>query len=397
MVIYNVEISYFISQGTSIRNILVVAGYMEGGSAMNTLGFTIVGFGNIAKTHMIALRTMPIIKQLPVTPVLNTLVTRRPEQTLDQARQIGFVHVTSSLEEALQYDGAEAISICTPNALHAEQVRMAVQYNQAIYCEKPVTESAASTAQLLKDVPSTLTQQLAFVYRYHPAVMRIKAWLEEGIIGDVLQCRLAYLRSGYLSDARPYSWRVDNSLSGGGAITDIGVHALDLLRHWFGEMKSVDGNTETFIKSRRAGNGTDERLAVHVDDWALMNYVTEQGIQGIVEVSRIALGEDAFRVHIVGTKGSITCDLETDKKPQLHLVSGRHGATPEPESLALLPDEKATMGIFQDSHFAALHHFILRHCGDERWDNLAPTLEDGLVVERLVDQVIHASQARKQR
>lgn len=364
---------------------------------MNTLGFTIVGFGNIAKTHMTALRTLPIIKQLPVTPVLNTLVTRRPEQTLEQARQIGFAHVTSSLEEALQYDGTEAISICTPNALHAEQVRLAVQYNQAIYCEKPVTESAASTAQLVPDVPSTLTQQLAFVYRYHPAVMRIKAWLNEGIIGDVLQCRLAYLRSGYLSDVRPYSWRVNDSLSGGGAIIDLGVHALDLLRHWFGELKNIEGSTETFIKSRRAGNGTDERVAVYVDDWAMMNYETVQGVQGIVEVSRIAYGDDAFRVHIIGTKGSITCNLETDKKPQLHLVNGRHESVPEPDSLSLLPDEKTTMGIFQDSHFASLHHFILRHNGDQRWNELAPTLEDGLVVERLVDHVIQSSEARKQR
>ncbi|MCY9515914.1 Gfo/Idh/MocA family protein [Paenibacillus apiarius] len=362
---------------------------------MNTLGFSVVGFGTIAKTHMVALRTMPIIKSLPVTPVLTSLITRRPEQVGARAAQIGFTHVTTSLEEALQQAGTDVVSICTPNALHAEQVRMAMEHNKAIYCEKPVTESAQATEALLQEVPPQYPQQLAFVYRYHPAVMRIRAWLQEGIIGDVLQCKMAYMRSGYLNENRPYSWRLSDTLSGGGAITDIGVHALDLVRHWFGEFAHIEGHTETFIPSRMKAAGSEERVDVHVDDWAVMNFRTEEGVRGLVEVSRIAYGADAFRIDIVGSKGSITCDLERDKKPTLHLLNGSMQATPEPDSLYLLPDEKATMGIFQDCHFGALHHFILRLSGDGRWLDLAPSLADGYAVERWVDHVIQSSTAKQ--
>lgn len=364
-------------------------------SSMQKLGFSIVGFGTIAKTHMIALRTLPIVKPLPVELSLHALVTRRPEEVGAQARRIGFAHITSSLEEALQIEGSDAVSICTPNALHAEQVRTAVAYRQAVYCEKPVTDNAQATKDLVEEIPAQHPQQLAFVFRYHPAVMRIRAWLEAGLVGDVLQCKIAYLRSGYLSESRPFSWRLSDSLSGGGAISDIGVHALDLIRHWFGDFASVDGHVHTFVPERPKTAGSEERVPVHVDDWAVMTYKTESGVHGMVEVSRIAYGADAFRIDIVGTKGSITCDLERDKMPALHLLNGEQPALPEPDSLYLLPDEKATMGVFQDSHFAALHHFILRLSGDERWSDIVPTLADGNAVEQWVDHVIRTDRERQ--
>ncbi|MCG7407170.1 Gfo/Idh/MocA family oxidoreductase [Paenibacillus sp. ACRRX] len=361
---------------------------------MSKLGFTIVGFGAIAKTHMVALRTMPIIKSLPVTPVLDTLVTRRPDTLREQAEQIGFRHVTSNLQEALAEGTSQAISICTPNAMHADQVRLAVSNQLAIYCEKPVTESAVQTASLLQDVPVGYPQQLAFVFRYHPAVLRTRAWLQEGIIGDVLQCKISYMRSGYLNANRPVSWRLSDSMSGGGAITDIGVHALDLIRHLFGEYKYVEGKTHTFVPRRPTAAGSAEMTNINVDDWATMTYETEQGVRGQVEVSRIALGADEFRIDIVGSKGSIICDLERDTQPSLHLISGSSSTLPVPDSIQLLPDEKATMGVFQDSHFAALHHFVLRQAGDLRWTDIAPTLADGYAVERWIDHII-ASQSRK--
>ncbi|MCR8842818.1 Gfo/Idh/MocA family oxidoreductase [Paenibacillus sp. SC116] len=358
---------------------------------MHHIGFTIVGFGTIAKTHLVALRTLPIIKRLPVTPVLDSLVTRRPETLAEQAKQIGFQFVTDKLETALERGQSQAVSICTPNALHAEQVKTAMNFNQALYCEKPVTESAEQTAKLLATVPAHYPQQLAFTFRYHPAVMRIRECLKEGMIGDVLQCNIAYMRSGYLNADRPFSWRLSDELSGGGAITDIGVHALDLVRHWFGNYKHVEGRTHTFVKNRPISMHSSEQVEVNVDDWASMHIETETGVRGSIEVSRIAYGSDAFRIHIVGTKGSMTCDLEKDRMPDVHLISGAVPSLPIPDSLELLPDEKATLGVFQDSHFAALHHFILRMTGDNRWADIAPTLSDGYTVERWVDKVIASS------
>ncbi|PZD93661.1 gfo/Idh/MocA family oxidoreductase [Paenibacillus sambharensis] len=356
---------------------------------MKEIRFAMIGFGNIAKTHMTALRALPIVKQLPVVPVLDTLVTRSPERHAAQAAAIGFRNVTDSIMEAAADPQVDVFDICTPNARHLEDAEAAVSHLKGIYCEKPLAdtyERSAALVQLTETQPQ-LPYQLAFTFRYHPAVMRIRELVREGIIGDILQCKISYRRSGYLNPERPVSWRLESGMSGGGAITDLGVHVLDMIRHWFGDFASVKGEALTFVGERKAASG-EGMAAVDVDDWAIMHYQTQSGIRGMAEVSRIAYGSDAFDIQIVGSKGSITCDLERQAVPAVHLLSGGTPALPVPATLALLPDEKATMGFAVDTHFAALHHYVLRCAGEDRFAELAPTLQDGLAVEYWIDQVL---------
>ena len=353
------------------------------------LRWAVIGFGNIAKTHMTALRALPIIKNAPVIPVLDTLVTRSPEKHAAQAEAIGFRRVVSSASEAAADERIDAFDICTPNANHYADVTAALQGGKAVYCEKPVTETYTRSLELsnmLQGRPETL-QQLAFTFRYHPAVMRIRKYVREGIVGDVLQCKISYRRSGYLNPERPVSWRMLSGLSGGGAISDLGVHALDLISLWFGELADVRGRTNTYVK-RRPDAESGEMVDVDVDDWAMMHVTTASGVAGTAEVSRIALGSDAFDIQIVGTAGSITCDLERDPFPAVHMLRGGTPALPAPESLALLPDEKATMGFAVDTHFGALHHFLLRYAGEDRYAGLAPSIEDGVRAEYWIDRVL---------
>ncbi|BBH19894.1 hypothetical protein Back11_12390 [Paenibacillus baekrokdamisoli] len=356
---------------------------------MKPIRFAILGFGNIAKTHMTALRALPIIKKMPVVPVLDTLITRNPAVHQAQAEAIGFRRVISSSAEAALDDSIHVFDICTPNANHFDDVNTALSGGKAIYCEKPVTESYERSTVLYDSVkkhPNTL-QQLAFTFRYHPAVMRMKQLLEDGVIGEVLQCKISYRRSGYLNPQRPVSWRLQSGMSGGGAISDLGVHVLDLLRHWFGELVDVRGRTNTYVQ-KRPDEKTGQLVDVDVDDWAMMHYTTVSGVSGTAEVSRISLGSDAYDIQIVGSQGSITCDLERDLTPRVHLLKGSSAAIPASDSLVLLPDEKSTMGIAVDTHFAALYHFLLRYTGEDRFPGLAPTLEDGVKVEYWIDRVL---------
>ncbi|HUC90617.1 MAG TPA: Gfo/Idh/MocA family oxidoreductase [Paenibacillus sp.] len=356
---------------------------------MKTVRFAVIGFGNIAKTHMTALRAMPVIKRLPVVPVLDTLVTRSPDKHAEQAAAIGFRSVVASPEEAAAAGGIDAFDVCTPNARHPEDVAAAVSAGAAVYCEKPLSDTYERSQALVSNAAEhpRLITQLAFTFRYHPAVMRIKGLLESGTVGDPLQCNISYRRSGYLNPERPVSWRLESGMSGGGAISDLGVHVLDLIRHWFGELAAAGGQTNTYVKRRKdaAGQGWTE---TDVDDWACIGYTTESGVKGMLEVSRIAFGADAFEIRIVGSKGSIVCDLERQAVPAVHVLAGSVPAVPAPASLALLPDEKTTMGFAVDSHFGALHHFLLRLADEDRYPSLAPSLEDGLKTEYWIDRIL---------
>lgn len=361
---------------------------------MRKISFVLHGFGTIARTHIVALRALPVIKKVPFVPVLDTLVTRHPDLHKEQAYAIGFDHITDSIAEAVNRESAAAVSVCTPNASHPESIHAAGEAGKALYCEKPIADSYKESAQAAASYPVHLTAQVALIFRYHPAVQRTTELLRQQSIGQVLQCKISYLRSGYLDQERPFSWRVSSEMSGGGAITDIGVHALDLICHWFGDLARFEGTTETFVNERRAEPGSERKVAIEVDDWAAINYETVTGVRGMVEVSRIAWGSDAFTVQIVGTQGSIVMDLEKDVYPKVHLLRGALSHCPEPAGLQLLPDAKATMGIFVDSHFAALHHFMLRLVDKDEFEGLAPTLADALRVEQYVDQVRKKEGAR---
>lgn len=355
---------------------------------MKPIRFAFVGLGNIAKTHIVALRAMPVVKKLPFVPILDTLVTRNPELNREQAHAIGFRNVVSSVDEALQTGDIDVVDICTPNAMHFDEAIKASQAGKAIYLEKPLTETYDRSKQLVGSISSSLTRQVALVYRYHPAVMRIRAALAENLIGDVLQCKIRYMRSGYLNAARPVSWRLETGLSGGGAITDLGVHILDMFQHWFGEIIDVHGQTNTFVKQRPSAGGNGELVRMTVDDWALMHVTTASGVQGVAEVSRIAWGADALDVEIVGTKGSIVCDLEKEYILTVKLLDGSSPKLPVPAELVLVPDDKSTMGMSLDSHFGALNHFLHRIAGEDRWEGIAPSFEDCLKTEEWIERVI---------
>lgn len=355
---------------------------------MKEVRFAFIGLGNIAKTHIVALKALPVLKQLPFLPVLDTLITRNPKMNQAQAHAMGFVHISTSLDESLQTQEIDIVDICTPNAMHLDAVKIAVGSNKAIYCEKPLTENYGKSLRLVSLVPSGLLQQTALVFRYHPAVMRIREMLRHQQIGEVLQCQMSYRRSGYLNPHRPLSWRLDDVLSGGGAITDLGVHVLDLFRHLFGEIESVQGQTRIHVKKRPTAEDPNQWLDSKVDDWAQMHVSMVSGIQGTAEVSRIAWGAEALEIQIYGTRGSITCDLEKDMFPNIKLLNGSSPVLPSSDSLQLVPDEKSTMGVSMDCHFGALNHFLHRYVGEDQWPDLAPSLNDCLLVEHWIDQVL---------
>ncbi|MFD2612156.1 Gfo/Idh/MocA family protein [Paenibacillus gansuensis] len=361
---------------------------------MKAVHFAFVGLGAIAKTHIVALKAMPVIMDLPYVPVLDTLVTRNPEAKRAQAEAMGFKRVTASLEETLQDGAIDVVDICTPNAMHYDDVLTAARAGKAVYCEKPVTESYSRSKQLAEAAGPALFNQVALVYRFHPGVMRIREALSQGVIGEVLQCQASYRRSGYLNAERPVSWRLRSDVSGGGgAITDLGVHVLDVLRHLLGEIEDVQGRVHTYVKRRPTDHTQTQWVDMQVDDHAVMDVKMASGVTGTAEVSRIAWGSEAFQINLFGTKGSITIDLEKEYVPNIKLLDGSSPATPKTASLSLVPDDKTTLGMAQDCHLGGLNHFLQRLTadGNERFPGLAPKIEDCLVAEYWVDQVLRAN------
>lgn len=344
---------------------------------MNEIKMAVVGLGSIARTHISAMRALPAVRKPRVAPVLHTLVTRRPAEVMDEAKAMGFAVVTDDLEGALAQ--VDAVDICTPNALHREAVEAAVAAGKAVYCEKPLSSNLADASAMAAAVAASgLVAQVALNYRYHPAVIRLKALLDAGAVGELLQFRVTYNHSGYLNAQVNKGWRSQADLAGGGALLDLGVHAIDFMQLLVGPLWLHHAETRTLVRQRVNVNN------VAVDDWALLHVETEAGVPGVVETSRVAMGAECQRVELYGSNGSLVVDLATEAEPRLRTIDGTAPAVAENPAAGLLPPARLSLGRFVDTHQASLYHFLLRVSGVDPAVGWAPGFAEALAAERLV-------------
>ncbi|MHB1133443.1 MAG: Gfo/Idh/MocA family protein [Chloroflexota bacterium] len=104
------------------------------------MNISMVGYGSIARLNLEAL--------LEKGARPHSVVGRLAEPTADFAREFGFAQHTTDLGEALADPEVEAVVICTPNELHAEQVRQALEANKHVLCEIPLAMSLVEVDEL---------------------------------------------------------------------------------------------------------------------------------------------------------------------------------------------------------------------------------------------------------
>lgn len=337
---------------------------------METLNVGLIGLGFIGKIHTIAYRDIPLCFDSPGVKVqLQALLRHRldPEDAVPQAA--GFQNVTDD-EEVFLGQPLDVVDICTPNFLHQEQARKALESGAAVYCEKPLSDSLEGAEAMvhLAEAHQALTK-VAFVLRYVPAVRHMKALMEADTIGQVLHFR-AYMHHGsYLNPNRPMSWRLHHRESGGGAFIDLGIHLVDLVHYILGPTATVRGHTRTFIDTRPTSADGDGSERVDVDDWALCSLTTRNGAVGTIEVTRMASGaSSATGLEVYGRRGALIFRADAPGAVRWHdLERGRwmeiSGGVPTPEGerplARIYPSGKYSQGYSTNIHLASVYDFLL--------------------------------------
>lgn len=126
----------------------------------------------------------------------------------------------------------DAVYITTPNALHQEQVLGVAKAGKHVICEKPLATNAADAEQMVKACEAAGVKLLVG-YRMHfePKTLEIIRLRKEGEFGKVLFFQGL---SGFII-GDPTQWRLNPTLSGGGAMMDIGVYSINGARYMIGE------------------------------------------------------------------------------------------------------------------------------------------------------------------
>jgi len=207
----------------------------------------------------------------------------------------------------------DAVEICTPNYLHVEMAAYAIRAGKHVNVEKPISTDCTTLKPLtdaLKDCDLDKQVCMAcFSYRFTPAVRYAKTLIEQGVLGDIVNVSVEYLKDSAFWKNRPMEWRFLKEKAGTGVLGDLGVHLIDMTRLLVGEFATLTGHTEIIVKERpwKDGSGMGK---VETDDFCTFVASMKNAATANFTISRCAIGEkNTIRYDVYGTKGVISFNL----------------------------------------------------------------------------------------
>jgi len=309
------------------------------------LNILLIGAGSIGKRHIANLLSLGYNNISVVTR------SHLPEELL---------HLTTykTIAGALQNSIFDVAFICTPTALHIENLQLLLEKQiKNIYIEKPLSHTVENIKQVL-DLASGYDNNIVVGYDLHfdPGVQKVYELLQAGTIGRVLSVN-AFVGQ-YLPLWRPYEdHRTGMSAkksTGGGVLLDI-VHEFDYL-YW------LNGATET-VAGLNTNSGT---LEIETEEVAEVILKYANGSIGSVHLDYMQPSLVRYCI-ITGAKGSITCNM-ADKKVTWAMHNGDKG-------------EFNYETFERNDRFKEIVKNFLENKGDYRLTSLQNALESLYIVE----------------
>ncbi|WP_147384520.1 Gfo/Idh/MocA family protein [Paenibacillus sp. 1011MAR3C5] len=216
------------------------------------------------------------------------------------ADKYGIPHVFGSYEEMLEQAGLDGVCIITPNDVHVTIAEAAMNRGIHVMSEKPLALNLNEAEQMLRTAQSSgVIHGVNFTYREHPGVRRIRALVEEGLIGRLQSGHFEY--TGDYGVAGPPGWRGSIAKGGiGGVLADLGSHLIDLAQYVTG-----DGLSEV------SADAAFKHRDVNPDAAADAVIFLARSLQGAQHTFRTSWIEhqgtkgQTIRIHLIGELGII--------------------------------------------------------------------------------------------
>lgn len=215
-------------------------------------------------------------------------------------------------------DRVDFVCIVTPNDAHFEAAKTFLEAGFHVVCDKPLTvtlEQADALARLVER--SGRVFALTHNYTGYPVVRHARHLFTSGQMGTVRKAIVEYLQDWLMEPlekrgSKQAAWRTNPAESGiGGAIGDIGTHALNLVEYVTADrVTEVCADLTTFLPDRQLDEDVN----------ALLRF--EGGGKGVLTVSQVATGEDnGLRLRAYASQGAVLWSQENPNYLQVY----RHG------------------------------------------------------------------------
>jgi len=278
------------------------------------LRIAIVGCGFMGRTHANAWRQAPAFFDLQHKPVLQAACARNKHSATEFAKTWDCASVETDWRELIARDDIDIIDIASPNNTHYEIALAAAAAGKAVLCEKPLGRTLDESVAMTEAVEQAgVPNMVWYNYRRVPAVTLARQLIDDGKLGRVFHYRANFLQDWTMSEDLPQGgealWRLVESVAGSGVTGDLLAHCIDTAMWLNGDIDSVSGMTETFIKKRHHQiSGKQE--PVTIDDASAFLARFSNGSLGIFEATRYARGHKAlYTLEINGEHMSLKWDL----------------------------------------------------------------------------------------
>ncbi|MGK7395485.1 MAG: Gfo/Idh/MocA family protein [Candidatus Cyclobacteriaceae bacterium M3_2C_046] len=375
---------------------------------MKKIKIGVAGLGFIGPAHIEALRRIP---GLEVVAVSDSEITAAKTK----AETLGISQYTASFDELLDMD-IDAVHICTPNALHYEMSKAALNKGIHVICEKPLATKVEEAQELVELArQKQLINAVHFNIRYYPLVRHMKSLRETGELGEIYSIIGSYLQD-WLFLPQDYNWRLEPDLSGESrAIADIGSHLMDLLEYISGlKITAVNADFDTIFKTRKkplkpvatyAGKLLKpedyQDVPIQTEDYATVMLRFNNGRKGVVTVSQVSAGrKNRLSLEISGSRQTMSWCSEQPNQLWLGLREAPNQVLLRDP--ALVDESAAQLISFPGGHNEGfpdtskqMFREIYQDIGVGKTEgNSFPTFEDGLRELILCDKIIESN--RKQ-
>jgi predicted dehydrogenase len=231
-----------------------------------------------------------------------------PEKALVSAAEIGVERGYGSWAEMIEREAAlpadvriEAVSIVTPNHMHAAPAIAAMEAGFDVIIDKPLADTMAN-ARAIAEAAARTGRRIAVTHTYtgYPLVKQARELVTSGKLGKVRRVAVKYTqdwlsRAADLEDNKQAAWRIDPAQSGdAGAFGDIGTHAANLVEFMTGDRiasicaeltmlpgRRIDDDGAALFRLASGGRGTltaSQVLVGDINDLAIDVYCEEAGL-----------------------------------------------------------------------------------------------------------------------
>lgn len=220
-----------------------------------------------------------------------------PERLEEVSNAFNIEHCYHDYEDMLANEELDGVSICLPNSLHVKATILSVDRGIHVLCEKPMALTLNDAKEMIDRCrKNSVILMVNFTYRFMEGILKVKELLDEGMIGELFSIRVRFVHAGPYNNWAKSDWFYNVGQSGGGALMDMGIHAIDICSYLLGPIRTVSAATGNLSKD------------IPVEDNAVAMVEFDNHRVGIIEVGWTGAG-GFTGIEVCGSQGSVILDL----------------------------------------------------------------------------------------